>query len=69
MAGEVRQPVDIKALEKYIDQNIPQIKTPVELKQVRELVDCWRAFTDSDSLVSDSRTQRTRSPLQMDRNS
>ena len=34
MAGAVRQPIDLKAFEKYIDQNVPEIKTPVELKQV-----------------------------------
>lgn len=33
MAGAVRQPVDIKALENYIDKNVPQIKTPIDLKQ------------------------------------
>lgn len=34
MAGKVRQPIDLKALEKYIDQNVPEIKTPLDLKQV-----------------------------------
>jgi len=34
MAGPVRQPIDLKALEQYIDKNVPQIKTPLELKQV-----------------------------------
>lgn len=34
MAGPVRQPIDLKAFEKYLDQNVPEIKTPVELKQV-----------------------------------
>ncbi|KAF1990414.1 APH-domain-containing protein [Aulographum hederae CBS 113979] len=33
MAGTVRQPIDLKALEKYIDQNVPEIKTPLILKQ------------------------------------
>lgn len=35
MAGPVRQPIDLKALEKYIDKNVPEIKTPLDLKQVR----------------------------------
>ena len=35
MAGAVRQPIDEKALAKYIDDNVPVIKTPIDLKQVR----------------------------------
>lgn len=34
MAGRVRQPIDEKALEKYLRDNVPEVKTPVELKQV-----------------------------------
>ena len=34
MAGRVRQPIDIKSLEAYIDKNVPEIKTPIDLKQV-----------------------------------
>ncbi|TFB06261.1 putative acyl-CoA dehydrogenase IBR3 [Trichoderma ghanense] len=33
MAGAVRQPIDEKALAKYIDDNVPIIKTPIDLKQ------------------------------------
>ncbi|KAI5307902.1 hypothetical protein KEM55_007095, partial [Ascosphaera atra] len=33
MAGAVRQPIDLASLERYIDQNVPSIKTPLELKQ------------------------------------
>ncbi|KAJ2905089.1 aminoglycoside phosphotransferase [Zalerion maritima] len=33
MAGPVRHPIDIKALERYLEQNVPEIKTPIELKQ------------------------------------
>lgn len=33
MAGEVRQPIDIPSLEKYIDQNVPEVKTPLDVKQ------------------------------------
>ncbi|KAL4802699.1 kinase-like domain-containing protein [Aspergillus unguis] len=33
MAGAVRQPIDIPALERYIDQHVPIIKTPLEVKQ------------------------------------
>lgn len=34
MAGRVRQPVDEAALERYISDNVPAIKTPIDLKQV-----------------------------------
>lgn len=33
MAGEVRQPIDIPSLERYIDQNVSEIKTPLDIKQ------------------------------------
>jgi hypothetical protein len=38
MAGPVRQPIDLASLERYIDQNVEQIKTPLELKQVSYLL-------------------------------
>lgn len=34
MAGPVRQPIDLKALEKYVEEHVPEIKTPFDLKQV-----------------------------------
>ncbi|KAL4780193.1 kinase-like domain-containing protein [Aspergillus varians] len=33
MAGVVRQQIDVPALERYIDQNVPIVKTPLEVKQ------------------------------------
>ncbi|KAH9840495.1 Phosphotransferase enzyme family [Teratosphaeria destructans] len=33
MAGPIRQPIDIKKLEQYIDQTVPEIKTPLDVKQ------------------------------------
>ncbi|KAJ5824645.1 Aminoglycoside phosphotransferase [Penicillium robsamsonii] len=33
MAGEVRQPIDIPSLERYIDQNVPEVQTPLDVKQ------------------------------------
>jgi hypothetical protein len=36
MAGPVRHPVDVKALERYLSDAVPEIKAPVDLKQVRE---------------------------------
>jgi hypothetical protein len=34
MAGNVRQPIDIAALERYISVNVPEIKVPLDVKQV-----------------------------------
>lgn len=34
MAGPIRQQIDVSALEKYIDKSIPEIKTPLDVKQV-----------------------------------
>lgn len=36
MAGRVRQLIDEKKLEEYLQDNVPEVKTPVELKQVRQ---------------------------------
>ncbi|KAJ5245867.1 hypothetical protein N7468_000850 [Penicillium chermesinum] len=33
MAGAVRQPIDVASLERYIDQNVPVLKTPLDIKQ------------------------------------
>ncbi|KAE8145826.1 kinase-like domain-containing protein [Aspergillus avenaceus] len=33
MAGAVRQPIDIPSLERYISQNVPEIQTPLDIKQ------------------------------------
>ncbi|KAF2265503.1 APH-domain-containing protein [Lojkania enalia] len=33
MAGPVRQPIDVASLERYIERNVPDIKTPISLKQ------------------------------------
>lgn len=35
MAGEVRQPIDVASLERYIVDHVPEIQTPVDVKQVR----------------------------------
>lgn len=34
MAGAIRQPIDIESLQRYIDANVPDIKTPLDIKQV-----------------------------------
>ncbi|KAI2624364.1 phosphotransferase enzyme family protein [Hypoxylon sp. NC1633] len=33
MAGSVRHPIDTQALERYITQNVPEIKVPLDVKQ------------------------------------
>ncbi|KAI2473063.1 phosphotransferase enzyme family protein [Annulohypoxylon bovei var. microspora] len=33
MAGKVRHPIDTAALERYISENVPEIKTPLDVKQ------------------------------------
>lgn len=37
MAGRVRHPIDTAALERYIRENVPEIKVPLDVKQVRIL--------------------------------
>lgn len=34
MAGEIRQPIDLAALERYIDSHVKEIKVPIAVKQV-----------------------------------
>lgn len=34
MAGSVRHPIDMRALESWIEKNIPEIEVPLEIKQV-----------------------------------
>ncbi|TVY91090.1 Acyl-CoA dehydrogenase family member [Lachnellula willkommii] len=33
MAGAVRQPIDVQSLERYISNNVPEIKVPIDIKQ------------------------------------
>lgn len=40
MAGRVRHPIDIKALEAYLTKNVPEIKVPLDVKQVSPLSRC-----------------------------
>lgn len=34
MAGQVRQPIDVEALQRYIGQHVPEIGLPLDVKQV-----------------------------------
>lgn len=35
MAGNVRQPIDVASLERYVSAHVPEIKVPLDVKQVR----------------------------------
>lgn len=37
MAGPIRHPIDQAKLEAYLSEAVPEIKTPLEIKQVRSL--------------------------------
>jgi hypothetical protein len=34
MAGAVRQPIDVPALERYLQKHVSAIRTPLDVKQV-----------------------------------
>jgi hypothetical protein len=34
MAGAVRQPIDVQSLERYISKHVPEIRVPIDVKQV-----------------------------------
>jgi hypothetical protein len=34
MAGPIRQPIDLNKLQSYIEKHVPEIKTPLDVKQV-----------------------------------
>lgn len=34
MAGRVRHPIDVKALEAYLTKHVPEIQVPLDVKQV-----------------------------------
>lgn len=41
MAGPVRQPIDIQNLNKYIQDHVPEIATPLDVKQVRQVTQVY----------------------------
>jgi len=47
MAGRVRQPIDTKKLEEYIRKRVPEIETPLDVKQVLSLASM---FTKQDDM-------------------
>lgn len=73
MAGRVRQPIDVAALERYISKSVPEIKTPIDLKQVRPATDFPATISPIlsryCSSVLASRIPRTKSLEAMARNS
>lgn len=44
MAGNVRQPIDVASLERYIAANVPEIAIPVDVKQVGS-IECATQMT------------------------
>lgn len=34
MAGQIRQPIDEAAFSRFVEQNVPEIKLPIDVKQV-----------------------------------
>jgi hypothetical protein len=67
MAGPVRQPIDQASLERYLEQNVPEVKPPLELKQVRQCPVLERVplttrsvwFRSIESNIPDHRLDRT----------
>lgn len=68
MAGAVRQPIDIPSLERYLNQNVPEIKTPLDVKQVIDIAYPSQQRNQISnkysiySSASDNPTRLTRSP-------
>lgn len=54
MAGRIRQPIDIKSLENYLNTHVPEIKTPLDVKQVGAQVASQTAsmFTNTDEATT-----------------
>lgn len=34
MAGAIRQPIDLEALQRYVEKTLPDIRLPLDVKQV-----------------------------------
>lgn len=69
MADAVRQPIDIPSLERYLNQDVPEIKTPLEVKQVSCIFKIsGNRLMENYSSASASRILRTRSlpPIKSD---
>jgi hypothetical protein len=57
MAGEIRQPIDIPALERYIEKHVPAIEIPLQAQQV----DAPPIKSSSNAVQSPSHTARPQS--------
>lgn len=64
MAGIVRQPIDIKSLSGYLRWNVPEIKLPIQIKQVCGPTSLIKAYvlTEPHSLGLGSQTLHTNWP-------
>jgi hypothetical protein len=65
MAGEIRQPIDIAALERYINDNVKEIQVPISVKQVGRILflSNMKMLIVNSSLDMDSPTQPIRSQI------
>ena len=71
MAGRIRQQIDIKALERYITNNVPDIQVPIDVRQVslpHTLINV-SLLTKGSSLDMVNPTLRTNSQTRPARNS
>jgi aminoglycoside phosphotransferase (APT) family kinase protein len=50
MAGPIRQPIDLKSLESYLQKQVPEIKIPLDVKQVIPSFSCHIFFSASRNI-------------------
>lgn len=46
MAGQVRQPIDVASLERYVAANVPEIQVPLDVKQVCLCLESYQSDTN-----------------------
>jgi hypothetical protein len=61
MAGQVRQPIDVASLERYVAAHVPEIQIPLDVKQV--CVVFWRHGLIADGMVVWLRTEQSDIPI------
>jgi hypothetical protein len=52
MAGQVRQPIDLASLERYVAANVPEIQVPLEVKQVGVVFEWCGCRLVADEMIS-----------------
>jgi hypothetical protein len=61
MAGQVRQPIDVASLERYVAAHVPEIQIPLDVKQVWIVFCCWGLI--ADEMVVWLRTEQSNIPV------